>query len=116
MALIHHQAKLITKIQNLFETLPFFQHNHFLTSKKIPKIFKKKVRDAVKKYYGETLHSKDDLKSSCCTTAAKAPEQIQEIVKNDVPEEILNRYYGCGGCVPLGIQGLNILDLGSGSG
>jgi tRNA A58 N-methylase Trm61 len=33
-----------------------------------------------------------------------------------VPEQVKNRYYGCGIVVPLGITGKTVLDLGSGSG
>lgn len=36
--------------------------------------------------------------------------------KNSVPEEIDSKYYGCGTPIPFGISGLNVLDLGSGSG
>ena len=33
-----------------------------------------------------------------------------------IPKEILEKFYGCGNPVPLGIEGLTVLDLGSGSG
>lgn len=34
----------------------------------------------------------------------------------DLPKEILEKFYGCGTPVPLGIEGLRVLDLGSGTG
>lgn len=33
-----------------------------------------------------------------------------------VPDEVVERYYGCGSTIPMGIEGLDVLDLGSGSG
>ena len=33
-----------------------------------------------------------------------------------VPAEVLDKFYGCGAPLPTGIEGLTVLDLGSGSG
>ena len=33
-----------------------------------------------------------------------------------VPDEVTSKFYGCGAPLPLGIAGLHVLDLGSGSG
>lgn len=33
-----------------------------------------------------------------------------------VPDEVTSKFYGCGAPLPLGIDGLHVLDLGSGSG
>ena len=33
-----------------------------------------------------------------------------------VPAEVLDKFYGCGAPLPAGIDGLTVLDLGSGSG
>ena len=33
-----------------------------------------------------------------------------------IPEEVTSKFYGCGSPLPLGIEGLKVLDLGSGSG
>ena len=52
------------------------------------------VRDAVKKYYGETLQTKDDLKTSACTQAGRLHHLIEQIIANDIPDEILEKYYG----------------------
>lgn len=52
----------------------------------------------MREYYGETLQSSDDLKTSaCCTNVAPHPAVIAAL--QDVPEEIRLRYYGCGRCV-----------------
>lgn len=73
------------------------------------------VRDSVTKYYGETLKTSDDLKTSACCTPNALPKAIRDIL-SEVPDEVKAKYYGCGSPTPLGIQGLRVLDLGSGSG
>jgi arsenite methyltransferase len=40
---------------------------------------------------------------------------VQKIIKN-IPAEVREKFYGCGAPLPLGIEGLRVLDLGSGSG
>eukprot|EP00894_Picocystis_sp_ML_P004325 jgi/Pico_ML_1/54842/g701.t2 len=72
-------------------------------------------RDAVRKYYGETLENSDDLKTTACLTPY-APHKIIKDALKAVPNEVKAKYYGCGSPTPLGIEGLNVLDLGSGSG
>jgi arsenite methyltransferase len=73
------------------------------------------VRDSVTKYYGETLQTSDDLKTSACCTPNLLPKKIKSILAS-VPDEVKAKYYGCGSPTPLGIDGLRVLDLGSGSG
>ena len=66
-------------------------------------------------YYGQTLTSSADLRTdACCTMEAPAPA-IRAALAN-VHEEVRSRYYGCGLVVPDCLDGLSILDLGSGSG
>lgn len=72
-------------------------------------------REAVRKYYGETLENSDDLKTTACCTPYSPHKIIREALKN-VPTEVKAKYYGCGSPTPLGIEGLHVLDLGSGSG
>lgn len=70
---------------------------------------------SVQNYYGEVLQSSKDLKTNACTTAARPPQIIVDALRG-VPQEITDKYYGCGVAVPAGIGGLDVLDLGSGSG
>eukprot|EP00448_Togula_jolla_P001130 CAMPEP_0170613130 /NCGR_PEP_ID=MMETSP0224-20130122/24106_1 /TAXON_ID=285029 /ORGANISM="Togula jolla, Strain CCCM 725" /LENGTH=348 /DNA_ID=CAMNT_0010938707 /DNA_START=77 /DNA_END=1123 /DNA_ORIENTATION=+ len=73
------------------------------------------VYSSVKEYYGEVLKSSSDLKTSACCTL-KAPHPTIEKILDKVPDEIKDKYYGCGTPLPFGIEGLSVLDLGSGSG
>ena len=72
------------------------------------------VRDSVVKYYGETLTTSDDLKTSARCTPNALPSRVRDILSK-VPDEVKAKYYGCGSPT-LGIDGLRVLDLGSGSG
>lgn len=66
-------------------------------------------------YYGETLTgSADLLTDACCMTDAPSPA-IRAALAN-VHEEVKARYYGCGLVVPQLLDGMHVLDLGSGSG
>lgn len=73
------------------------------------------VLDSVKEYYGEVLTTSEDLKTSACCTAGSPPPLVRDALKK-VPDEVKAKYYGCGSPFPMGIQGLRVLDLGSGSG
>ena len=66
-------------------------------------------------YYGNVLSSSADLKTSACTASGKPHPAIQKALAA-VPAEVLDKFYGCGAPLPLGITGLNVLDLGCGSG
>lgn len=71
--------------------------------------------ELVQDYYGKVLATSKDLKTSACTAGGAPPAKIIELMKN-VPQEVLGKFYGCGAPLPLGIDGLRALDLGSGSG
>lgn len=71
--------------------------------------------DQVKEYYGKTLSGSSDLKTDACCTAESPPEYLLRIMQKLHPE-VSNRYYGCGLVAPGKLEGLRILDLGSGSG
>ncbi|MEE4184714.1 MAG: methyltransferase domain-containing protein [Gammaproteobacteria bacterium] len=69
----------------------------------------------VQRYYGETLESSDDLKTTACCTAAAPPDFARDILASIHPE-VLSRYYGCGLVLPEALEGLRVLDLGCGAG
>jgi len=71
--------------------------------------------DQVKEYYGKTLSGSADLKTDACCTLDAPPEYLLQIMQKLHPE-VSNRYYGCGLVAPQKLEGLRILDLGSGSG
>eukprot|EP00762_Andalucia_godoyi_P008445 ANDGO_05750.mRNA.1 Putative arsenite methyltransferase len=73
------------------------------------------VYESVKRYYGKVLCCSADLKTSACCTAGRPPGWLRSILSR-VPEEIMSKYYGCGTPLHTGIDGLHVLDLGSGSG
>lgn len=69
----------------------------------------------VQDYYGKVLATSKDLKTSACTASGRPHPHIIDIMRN-VPAEVRDKFYGCGAPLPLGIDGLKVLDLGSGSG
>ena len=73
------------------------------------------VRKSVEQYYGETLKTSEDLKTTACCTPNGMPTFLKRALR-EVPDEIKAKYYGCGSPIPQGIDGLRVLDLGSGSG
>ena len=68
----------------------------------------------VQDYYGTRLQSSQDLLTNACCTE-DIPLAHRRILAQLAPE-VLDKYYGCGVCVPDAIEGLTVLDLGSGSG
>tara|TARA_B100000965_G_scaffold403082_1_gene430430 strand:+ start:601 stop:1665 length:1065 start_codon:yes stop_codon:yes gene_type:complete len=73
------------------------------------------ITKVVKDYYGKTLNSSSDLRTSACCDSDNVPEEFKEPLKNIHPE-VLSRYYGCGLVAPMCLEGLRILDIGCGSG
>lgn len=71
--------------------------------------------ESVKEYYGKILSNTSSLKTSACVPSSR-PHPIILRALQQVPEGVKEKYYGCGSAVPLGIEGLHVLDLGSGSG
>lgn len=69
----------------------------------------------VQQYYGSTLNSSADLKTSACCTDDAQPDYIRAIL-SDIEPEILARFYGCGSPLPEALDGLTVLDLGCGTG
>eukprot|EP01095_Lingulamoeba_sp_RSL-Kostka_P013948 TRINITY_DN591_c0_g1_i1.p1 TRINITY_DN591_c0_g1~~TRINITY_DN591_c0_g1_i1.p1 ORF type:complete len:237 (+),score=79.12 TRINITY_DN591_c0_g1_i1:149-859(+) len=73
-------------------------------------------KEIVKEYYGKTLETSEDLLTNACTSGAP-PKFIRKLISNIHPE-VISKYYGCGIVFPTDalLEGLKILDLGSGSG
>ena len=73
------------------------------------------IHEEVKDYYGSELQSSEDLKTNACCTLTKPPKHILEALSL-VADEVQAKYYGCGLTIPSAVEGLKMLDLGSGSG
>ncbi len=71
--------------------------------------------DEVKEYYGKILQSSNDLKTDACCTDTDLPDHIKQAMSK-IHSEVAARYYGCGLVRPQQLEGMRILDLGSGSG
>jgi SAM-dependent methyltransferase len=71
--------------------------------------------DVVKDYYGKTLKSSKDLKTSACCDCGTLPAHLERLLENVHPE-VSSKYYGCGLVAPAALEGRRVLDLGSGSG
>ncbi len=70
---------------------------------------------AVQDYYGKQLQNSSDLKTNACCTAVAYPDKIKKILSK-IHDEVMTKYYGCGLTIPSQLEGLKMLDLGSGSG
>ena len=62
------------------------------------------VENSVQDYYGKTLKTSKDLKTSACTAAGRPHPEIRKILKQ-LPSEVTDKFYGCGAPLPLGIDG-----------
>ena len=71
--------------------------------------------ESVKDYYGKTLQHTTDLKTDACCTLDQPADYLKAIFSK-IHDEVHSRYYGCGLVAPEALDGLRILDLGSGSG
>ncbi len=72
------------------------------------------LREVVKEYYGRTLKSSSDLSTNAC--CAEPPSGSVADIVSLLHKEVTSRYYGCGSVIPPLLEGMKILDLGSGSG
>ncbi|KZY31723.1 methyltransferase type 11 [Alcanivorax sp. HI0083] len=72
------------------------------------------MRNDVQDYYGKQLHSSADLQTNACCDQAP-PEHLKPLLAQ-LHDEVVSRYYGCGLVAPDQLEGMRILDLGSGSG
>ncbi|MEW6599689.1 MAG: arsenosugar biosynthesis radical SAM (seleno)protein ArsS [Nitrospirota bacterium] len=73
------------------------------------------VKEAVKHYYGTELTGTSDLKTSACCTTDSMPLYARQVLPY-IAEEIKEKYYGCGSPIPVALSGMNVLDIGCGTG
>ncbi|XP_069139063.1 arsenite methyltransferase-like isoform X2 [Argopecten irradians] len=74
------------------------------------------VRESVKEYYGKKLKTVNDLETQACVAPGrKVTRPVKEAI-GLVHEVVTSKYYGCGLVIPEKLEGMKILDLGSGSG
>ena len=73
------------------------------------------TKESVSEYYGKTLQSSKDLKTTACCPIDSMPAFVKPLLQN-VPNEVQERFYGCGSPIPFAIEGKRILDLGCGTG
>lgn len=73
------------------------------------------VQKNVQEYYGETLQSSADLKTSACCPIDSMPAHILPYLKK-VHAEVQEKFYGCGSPIPLALEGMTVVDLGCGTG
>mmetsp|Transcript_2700 Transcript_2700/g.7435 ORF Transcript_2700/g.7435 Transcript_2700/m.7435 type:complete len:370 (-) Transcript_2700:28-1137(-) len=76
------------------------------------------TRIDVQEYYGKVLKTNQDLKTDACSDASNMPLLVKKVL-GQISDEVMSTYYGCGLVVPDDLEnldGLRILDLGSGSG
>lgn len=71
--------------------------------------------ETVRAYYGKVLTGSGDLRTDACSTLEAPPAHIARAL-GLVHEEVTRRYYGCGLVIPNALDGLEVLDLGSGAG
>ena len=72
-------------------------------------------QSAVRSYYGETLQSSSDLRTTACCSIGAMPKPLRTILSQLHPE-VRERFYGCGSPLPPALDGKTVLDLGCGSG
>lgn len=74
------------------------------------------IRALVREYYGKTLQGSDDLKTdACCCTTNTPPKYVLDVM-DEIDDEIMTHFYGCGSPIPPALQGATVLDLGCGTG
>ncbi len=70
----------------------------------------------LKEYYGKMLNSTNDLKTGACCCSDELLHPSVRKIEQQLDNEILARYYGCGSPIPPALEGCTLLDLGCGTG
>ncbi|MDO4182633.1 MAG: arsenosugar biosynthesis radical SAM protein ArsS [Coriobacteriia bacterium] len=74
------------------------------------------IRAKVQAYYGSFLQESDDLRTdACCCSETPPPKYVLDAL-NDIEDDILDHFYGCGSPIPPALEGATVLDLGCGTG
>ncbi len=73
------------------------------------------MHEEVQNYYGKILVTTTDLQTDACCTDTEMPAYLKQAM-GEIHEEVASKYYGCGLVAPQLLEGMRILDLGSGSG
>lgn len=73
------------------------------------------THQSIRDYYGRVLKSSADLQTSACCLIESPPPAVLAALQNVHPD-VKNRFYGCGSPIPPVLEGMTVLDLGSGSG
>jgi arsenite methyltransferase len=73
------------------------------------------TRESVSEYYGKTLSTNDDLKTSACCNVDTIPARHKDILSK-IEDEVLIKFYGCGSPLPDALEDCTVLDLGCGTG
>ena len=71
--------------------------------------------EQIQEYYGKVLQGSGDLQTNACCTTDEIPDHLKPLMAN-IHDEVTGHYYGCGLVNPEQLEGMHILDLGSGSG
>ncbi|XP_052099829.1 arsenite methyltransferase-like [Mytilus californianus] len=74
------------------------------------------IIDSVKEYYGKKLKNVSDLQTQACVAPGRRVNKNVREAISQVHEEVASKYYGCGLVIPDKLEGIKVLDLGSGSG
>lgn len=75
-----------------------------------------KVKESVKDYYGKRLKTSDDLQTNACKLGDNRMAPAVKSALKLIHDEVSSKFYGCGLVAPEALDGMHILDLGSGSG
>jgi arsenite methyltransferase len=73
-------------------------------------------REQIKRYYGQVLRKRSDLKSSACCCSDDHLRPSVKVALAEINDEVLARFYGCGSPLPPALEGCTVLDLGCGTG
>jgi arsenite methyltransferase len=74
-----------------------------------------KEASSVSEYYGEVLKQSSDLQTNACCTIEEIPDYMKKAL-NNIHDDVMMKYYGCGLVHPEGLIGASVCDLGCGAG